>query len=451
MSETPLKRNQWPGVNGSAILNTIQFLRDPDALVAKHRQRYGDTFLLRLLFGDILMFTNPKEIKELFAIRGEHMTSYVNKILQPLLGTKSVFLTGGETHRNLRKAMMPFFQGRYVASLGDTVRQRTLEHMRALPVGSHFKAVDMLRGLLIEVMLDMAIGSMPAERVAKYRALVESVDDSPGAIIFFLAPLRSLFLGLGPWRAMDRKMAELTAMLDQDIQQRRASGPTGDDALSQLIGHPDFDDESIQSQLITIVFAGYETTTITTSWALYWLHQHPQCLASVHEEIDALGPDPDVQALGALKYLDAVCMETLRISPALNIVPRRMIQDCTVANYAIEEGMALAASVTEVHFDASIYPNPTRFDPERFLNKKPNAQEFLPFGGGVRKCLGATMAMYEMKVILASILGNYVLQSDSKRTPKRKLHSVALGPDDRIPMTLKSKRQVAVAEPSPVG
>lgn len=451
MSDTPLSKKHWPGSKGSVILNTIQFLRDPDALVAKQRKRHGDTFLLKLFFGDILMFTHPREVKEVFALRGDTTTSYVNKILEPLLGTKSVFLIGGEDHRQLRKSMMPFFHGRYVASLGNKIQQRTAEHMQALTTGRQFTAVDMLRGLMIEVMLDIALGSLPAARVAAYRLLVESIDNGPGAIIFFLAPLRRFFLGLGPWRAMDRKVAELNAMLQQDLEQRRATGPTGDDVLSQLINDPEFDDASIRSQMITIIFAGYETTTIATSWALYWLHQNPQCLARVHEEIDALGPEPDAQALGGLTYLDAACQEALRISPVLNIIPRRMIKDCTVANYAIEAGMSLAVSVTEVHFDESIYPNPTQFEPERFLTKKPSAQEFFPFGGGIRKCLGATMAIYEMKIILGTILGHYRLQSDSKGVPKRKLHGVAMGPDDRIPMTLKGKREVAVAQPIEVG
>lgn len=429
-----------PGSQGSALVNTIRYLRDSDQLVKTCRRKYGNTFLLRLLFGDLVIFTHSNEVKEFFALRGDCHESYVKEMLSPLLGPESIFLVGGEKHLRYRKMLTPLLHGENLPTLAAPTSRRTRAHLDQLKPNAPFKMLDVMRGLMIELMIEMSLGELDADRVARYRAIVEEIDATDSAVVFFLAPLRHLFLGLGPWRATARSQSRISAMMREDIAARRRSGPTGSDALSKLIEPGgDIGDEMIHDQLMTLLFAGYETTSISLAWVFFWLHHHPRCLERVLEEIGGLGPDPDPAGYAELKYLEAACLETLRISPVLNIIPRRIVAPCRVGSFQLEPGMAAAVSVTEVHRSEEIYPDSGVFKPERFLEKKPGLHEYLPFGGGVRKCLGANLALYEMKIILGTALGSHGFRLLSKTAPSPKLHGFVLLPEDRVPMVLEQK------------
>lgn len=431
-----------PGHRESALLNTFRYLRDSDRLVKDFRRKYGDSFLLRLLFGDMVIFTHPNEIKEFFALRGDCHEPYVKEMLSPLLGPDSIFLVGGDKHLRYRKLLTPLLHGDNLPALAPAVQRLTRAHLGRVEPGVPFRALEVMRGLLIELMIQMSLGELAEQRVAQYRAIVESIDATDSAVVFFLAPFRHLFLGLGPWRATARNQARISAMLREDIAARRRSGPTGPDTLSRLIEPGgDSGDDMIHDQLMTLIFAGYETTSISLAWVFFWLHRQPHCLARVLAEIEALGPDPAPTDYAKLDYLEAACQETLRISPVLNIVPRRIIAPCRVGPVQLEPGMAAAVSVTEAHHSEAVYPEPGRFKPERFLEKKPGSHEYLPFGGGVRKCLGASLAIYEMKIVLGTALGEYRFRPLSRKVPSPKLHGFVLYPDDRVPMVLERRER----------
>lgn len=435
-----------PGQQESAILNTIRYLWDSDRLVQTYRRKYGNTFLLRLVFGDMLIFTHADDAKDFFALRGDCHEPYVKKMLGPLLGPESIFLVGGEKHLRYRKMLLPMLHGESLPPLAEPTNRRTLAHLGRLQAGAPFKMVDVMRGILIELMIEMSFGALPEERVAAYRAIIEAIDASDSAVIFFLAPLQHWFLGLGPWRTMARRQSRISALIYEDIAARRGSEFRGSDALSKLVElGGEISDAAIHDQLMTLLFAGYETTTASLSWAFFWLHHHPDCLERVQAEIAALGPDPAPADYAALPYLEAACLESLRISPVLNIVPRRIIAPCRVGDWQLDPGMAAAVSVTEVHGSEDIYPEPEQFKPERFLEKKPGSHEFLAFGGGVRKCLGANLAVYEMKIVLGTALHAYRFRSLSKTVPARKLHGFVLFPENRIPMVLEGKRGAPAA------
>jgi cytochrome P450 len=410
-------------------------------LVKAYRRKYGNTFLLRLVFGDMLIFTHADDAKEFFALRSDYHEPYVKEMLSPLLGPESIFLVGGEKHLRYRKMLLPMLHGDSMLPLAAPTSRRALAHLGRLQAGATFKMVDVMRGLLIELMIEMSLGELPEERVARYRAIIEEIDGSDSAVIFFLAPLKHLFLGLGPWRTMARRQSRISALIYEDIAARRRSGGRGADTLSKLVElGGEIGDEAIHDQLMTLIFAGYETTTVSLAWAFFWLHHHPECLERVLAEIDTLDPDPAPTDYAKLEYLEAACLETLRISLVLNLVPRRIVAPCRVGAWQLEPGMAAAVSVTEVHGSEDIYPEPMRFKPERFLENKPGPHEFLAFGGGMRKCLGASLAIYEMKIVLATALRTYRFRSLSKAVPARKLHGFVFFPKNRIPMVLEGKR-----------
>lgn len=430
-----------PGQRESAILNTIRYLRDSDRLVHTLRRKYGNTFLLRLVFGDMLIFTHADDAKEFFALRSDYHEPYVKEMLSPLLGPESIFLVGGEKHLRYRKMLLPMLHGESLPPLAAPTNRLTLAHLDRLQAGAPFKMMDVMRGLLIELMIEMSLGELPEARVAAYRAIIEAIDASDSAVVFFLAPLQHWFFGLGPWRAVAGHQNRISTLIHEDIAARRSSGPRGADTLSKLVElGEEVSDAAIHDQLMTLLFAGYETTTTSLSWAFFWLHRHPHCLERVLAEIATLGPDPAPADYAGLPYLEAACLESLRISPVLNIVPRRIIAPCRVGAWQLEPGMAAAVSVTEVHGSEDIYPEPEQFKPERFLEKKPGPHEFLAFGGGVRKCLGANLAVYEMKIILGAALRTYRFRSLSQAVPARKLHGFVLLPGNRIPMVLEGKR-----------
>lgn len=442
MNPSPLESSppSWPGQQASAVLNTLRYLRNSDRLVHDFRRKYGNTFLLRLLFGDLVIFTDPHDIKEFFALRGDCHEPYVKEMLSPLLGPESIFLVGGNTHLRYRKLLTPLLHGESLSALAAPVQQLTRIHLGRVAPGVPFKMLEVMRGLLIELMVQMSLGALAEARMAHYRAIVEAIDATDSAVVFFLAPLRHLFLGLGPWRTTARHQTRISAMIREDIVARRQSGPTGTDILSKLLEQGgDISDDMIHDQLMTLIFAGYETTSISLAWVFFWLHHHPQCLEQALAEVAALGPDPAPTEYARLDYLEAVCLETLRINPVLNIIPRRIVAPCQVGPWQLAPGMAAAVSVTEAHHSEAIYSEPQQFKPERFLTKKPGSHEYLPFGGGVRKCLGASLALYEMKVVLGTALGSYRFRPLSKKVPSPKLHGFVLYPDDRVPMILEPR------------
>jgi cytochrome P450 len=200
--------------------------------------------------------------------------------------------------------------------------------------------------------------------------------------------------------------------------------------------------EEIRDQLILLVLAGHETTAIAIAWAFYGLHrpENAAALERLRAELSALGPDPEPEALDKQPYLEAVCNETLRrypLAPAPS--PRKLLRPLELLGYALPAGTGVAAAIGVAHFREDIYPDPLRFQPERFLTRKFTPFEFVPFGGGARRCLGAAMAGYEMRLVVATILRRYRLRLASLRPDTGKVRAANVGPAHGVRMIVEER------------
>ncbi len=229
------------------------------------------------------------------------------------------------------------------------------------------------------------------------------------APLVYFPPLRRNFGGFGPWRHFTQVATRVDQLLVDAIVGRRRVREERDDILSVLLaaraddGRPITDGE-VRDEVITLLLAGHETMAIALAWAFYWLHRQPDVLQRLQAELRAVGRPPSPDDLVQLPYLRAVCEEALRLYPVVGAITRRLLQPMTLCGYRLPAGIAVGAAPPLMHLDPTRYPEPQRFRPERFLERPYTPYEYLPFGGGARRCIGAAFAVAEMKIILGSLL-----------------------------------------------
>jgi cytochrome P450 len=193
-------------------------------------------------------------------------------------------------------------------------------------------------------------------------------------------------------------------------------------------------DDDIVDELITLLFAGHETTAITLAWAMYWLHAKPELLERLNAELAAAGALASTDEIAKLPFLSAIVDETLRIHPIVPLVPRILEQDFELGGWLLPKGSAIGVSVMLLHQNPDTYPNPTEFNPDRFLGKTFSPFEYAPFGGGARRCIGAAFALYEAKLVLAEWLraGTYSLMDTARPLLERR--NITLAPRGGVPL-----------------
>jgi cytochrome P450 len=294
------------------------------------------------------------------------------------------------------------------------------------------------------VILRAVFGVEDESRRERIGEAIFGVSEAGNPLLLFFPLLQRSFFGRGPYPRFLAARARLDAVLYEMLAERRRAG-AGEDVLSLMIAARYDDgsamsDEEIRDELFTLFFAGHESTALAIAWSFYLLHRHQEVRERLLAEIDALGPSPDPDAVAALPFLDAVCAETLRLYPLVPQVSRRLAAPLELKGYALPAGVGVAAAVCLAHRRDDLYPEPTRFRPERFLERKYSAFEFLPFGGGARRCIGAAFAMYEMKIVLATIFRAHRLRlaSDEPIVPVRS--SITIGPAGGVPMIYEGPR-----------
>jgi cytochrome P450 len=304
---------------------------------------------------------------------------------------------------------------------------------------------DTTRAVTLELILRVVFGVDDDARRAQFREAMVSLmaaTASP-AIAMFEATRRELG-GFGPWSRFLRARARFDALVAEELALRRAGEPR-DDVLGQLLAARDeqgeaLGDGELRDQLHLLLFAGHDTTSTALAWAFWWLHRHPEMRERLLLEIDALGPDPGPEKIAALPYLEAVCKETLRIHPVVMNVARRAKVPLALAGWSIPAGSTVMVSSLMLHDREELYPEPRRFRPERFLERSFSPSEFVPFGGGARRCLGAALAMYEMKLVLAEMLRRRRLRLVHDREVRSVIRGLTMGPKDGIPMICDGPR-----------
>jgi len=422
-----------PGPRGPSALVAARFLlRGPQFLDAC-RARYGDVFTIRLNTGrTVVIAGDPAIAKAVFQGGGEDLHAGAgNVVLKPILGARSVLLLDGPEHMRQRKLMLPSFHGERMRAYGETMTEVAERHVGRWRTGSTFAVHPTMQEITLEIILRTIFGVEDPARVealaAPTKRLLNSTDQ----------PLRLLMLQLtssasakprSPWGRVYALLAPVDAMIHQEIAARRAAEADGagrDDILSLLLAARDEDgnaltDVELRDELLTLLLAGHETTATALAWTLERLVRTPAVLARVREE---------VQDGESTEYLDAVIKEALRLRPVIPGVVRRLQRPLTIGGIDLPAGVHVAPSIYLIHRRADVYPDPEAFRPERFLgDDAPSTYEWLPFGGGIRRCLGAAFAQYEMRIVLATILRRATLATSDEAAERVKRRFVTYTP-----------------------
>jgi cytochrome P450 family 110 len=428
----PAKNTLPPGPS-NAVWQTLTYLRDPYGWLQQHHEKYGEIYTSQILNGSIVVANSPAGAQAIFTADPDTFGPYAVGTIEPIIGLNSVLLLTGVRHRRERRLLMPSFHGERMRAYGEIIRDTALNAASRWVPGQPMAFQDTSQAISLEVILRAVFGIQDQSKVQTTAKKVIGFVDGLSPALFFFRVLQHSFGGYGPWANFLRLKKEMHALLDEQIENSRREAHSGTDILSMMLGARHEDGSSmtmdeLRDELVTLVFAGHETTGVALAWAIYWLLTNPECMQRLLGEIDALGPNPDPEAFSRLPYLEAVIHETLRLHPIVPDVPRTVLRPFNLLGYDLPVGMGVGVATARLHMNPDIYPEPERFKPERFLARKFSPFEFTPFGGGSRRCLGAAFATYEMKIVLGTLLAHHrlVLAEPGELKPIRR--NLVMGP-----------------------
>jgi cytochrome P450 len=420
-----------PGPRGPSALIAMRFLlRGPRFLEACHR-RYGDSFTIRLNTGRTVVITcDPSTIKEVFTGSPDDLHAGAgNVVLKPLLGARSVLLLDGPEHLRQRRLMLPPFHGERMRAYGEAMTEIAERHVARWPVGEPFAVHPTMQAITLEVILRTVFGVEDRARLeqlgAPLKRLLNSTDH-PARLLALQFTSSERAGRRSPWGRIRALMAPADALIYEEIATARRDEGTRErtDILSLLLAARDEEgepltDRELRDELMTLLVAGHETTATALAWTIERLVRHPDVLARLQAE----------QAEGGDEYLDATIKETLRLRPVLPGVIRRLQRPLVLGGMRLPEGVHIAPSIYLTHRRADLYPEPEAFRPERFLERTPGTYEWLPFGGGIRRCLGASFALYEMKIVLGTVLRTARLETTDAEAERVRRRFVTFTPE----------------------
>ncbi|MBL9099341.1 MAG: cytochrome P450 [Myxococcales bacterium] len=423
------------------VVATIRFGRDPYTYLNELRRRHGDPFRSWLAGQPVVLTGEPELVKQILTADHEAVGSFNPGHLVPLLGAGSMILIDGQRHARERKLLSPPFHGARMRSYARIIREAAARHTAAWPIGQPFVVQHTTQAISLEVIIKAVFGVQDPERVALFERTMLATTDAIWPPSILLKLLQTDLGPLTPWRRFVRAKQRADELVRSEIAARRASAGGGDDILQLMLDARYEDggamtDDQIHDELFTLLVAGHETTAIALAWALYWLHRNPVTLARLRAELASVGDDADPEVVARLPYLEGVCHETLRLYPILPLVPRTLFKPMQLGEHTIPAGDNVGFCPAIVHRHPDLYPEPDTFKPERWLVRKFTPFEFIPFGGGIRRCIGAAFALYEMKLVLAAILPHHRLSLLDDRPIRPVRRNLTLGPSGGVRMAL---------------
>lgn len=419
-------RSLPPGPGYPAFAQGLRYIRDPLGFLSHYQRRFGDVFTIRFpFFGRVVYVASPELVKEVFT--GSPAVFHAGEanatVLEPALGPSSVLTLDDAAHLRQRKLLLPPFHGERVRRYGEMIEEVTHREMETWPVGEPFALRPHTQRITLSVILRAVFGISDEARIDRATELIDRFAGRVSTIIRF--PYLRRDLGpASPWRRFIRARAALDDFIFEEIELRRAeAGEERDDVLSLLLrarhddGSP-MSDSELRDELVTVVGAGHETTATTLAWAVERLLRNPRALGLLRESI----------AAGRGDYLEATVRETLRVRPVIVDVARKLTAPATIGGYELPAGTFVAPAIASLHQRADFYPQPEEFRPERFLEDKAETYAWIPFGGGVRRCIGAAFAEFEMRIILREFVSRASLRAPDPAPEKVKIRHITLAP-----------------------
>jgi cytochrome P450 len=396
-----------PGPRLPALVQSVLAVRFRHQYIPHLHRRYGDAFTLRLVpkSTPLVLFTRPEQAKEIFA--GDPEVFHAGKgnaILGPIMGEHSLLLQDSGEHRRARKLLMPAFNGKALRGYQSVVTGLAKEEVARWTPGTPFRSLDRMNALTLEVILQVVFGVTDEQRLAQLRPLVnKTVDVNPVVLLGWGYPFLQKF---GPWKATVDNQRALDKVMYAEIAERRAAGDLHErtDVLSQLLAVGEdgdgLSDAELRDQLVTLLLAGHETTATALSWSLYELGRDEVQLRKAQKAADE-GDD---------HYLEAIMKEAMRLHPVIPMVVRHLMAPATIGGWELPQGTNVGPSIIITHSRSDNYEQPEVFRPERFLEGHVEPNTWIPFGGGVRRCIGAGFSLMEGVAVLREVLATYDLR-----------------------------------------
>jgi cytochrome P450 len=398
-----------PGPRTSAAAQTIEWIARPTDLLRRSAARFGEPFTLRTLWADapMVVFSDPDQIKRVYAtpetrLRGGESST----VLEPFAGPSSILLLGGAEHMRQRKLMLPPFHGDRMEAHRATVAALAAAELDRWEPGRALRTLPRMQDLTLDVILRVVLGAPDEQLRAALRATLDMTMSLPRLAALSLAPR-----GSPPWRGFERAVARVDALLRAAIRRRRIE--PGGAVIDELIAAGASEDE-LRDQVLTLLAAGHETTAGSLAWALERLARHPDVVARIRA--------------GGYEYLDAVVKEVLRVRPVLSITPRKAAEPFELGGWKLPAGVHVTPCIYLAHRRPELWPDPTTFRPERFLDGAPAPYSWLPFGGGVRRCAGAAFATMELREVLRAVVDRFELRPDRADGERMRRRGVTLTP-----------------------
>lgn len=409
-----------PSLRAPAAWQALSFLFDPEGFFTKAYQRYGDIFTVDMLGSKWVILAHPDLVAQTFSYDQRQLSSgEALRVLRPIIGTRNLLLLDGQEHLDRRRMQLPAFHGNHMHSNESAIRQATHEELLTWSTGIPFPALPRMESLTLRTMMSFIFGPEHKDRL---RALADNllrmlrwITNTRRLLVLFLA---------GPDRLMNlpefrRQIHVIDRDIIAEINYRRSTNGLRqcNDVLSLLMRAEDDDDKGLsvvelRDELLTLLVAGHKNTATMLAWALHELARNPTVQARCVREPATL--------------VDAVIAETLRIRPPVPLIARRLQAPLEIAGLKLPTGTNLGPCTLLVHRRADIYPEPLAFKPDRFL--APPAHEWFPFGGGINRCIGASFARFEARIILDEILRTMNIAPAHPRPEQAKPQAIVLVP-----------------------
>ncbi|HEV2858140.1 MAG TPA: cytochrome P450 [Solirubrobacterales bacterium] len=429
-----------PEPSSPPLVQMLRWAFRPIPFMEECRRRYGDSFSVRFLGFErpMVMISDPEAIKALYQERSHGLPPGRDTILGPILGAKSLLLQQGAEHLSRRKLMLPPFHGERMRSYEAAMNEIVEAEIDSWPLHSEFPIHARMQAVTLEVILRVVFGVSTGPRLDRLRGMLSTVlqeTASPGRQVLGLAMQR--FGGDGPFARFDTQLKEVDELLFAEIAEHRARPDLEEreDILSMLMT-AEFEDGSrmedreLRDQLMTLLLAGHETTATALAWTFDLLLRHPTVLGRLRDSLEA----------GEEDYLRATISESLRLRPVIPLAGRRLAKELVADGLALPPGTDVTPAIWLTHTRADVYPEPFAFKPERFLDASPDTYAWIPFGGSVRRCIGATFAEFEMRIVLREVLTRCELRKADPRPERTGRRNITLSPKAGTPVVLTARQ-----------
>lgn len=421
---------------------TIKLIRNPRAALEGWARQYGDPFFFRPLNGPVLV-TGREDL--LRAIHGQDPNIYEPFAMQttvPLLGSGSMLVLDGERHKRERRLMSPMFQGDRMKLYGGLMQEIALDSLaqHLQKNAGEVSTADLMQDISLRVIIRAIFGGDDVQLAERMFVASKSLANRATPLLFFTSRTHFKFFGLTPWDRWLQARKQMCDLLDVAIEARAKDSQPRHDILALLCqakyedGQP-ISRQDIHAELLTFLFAGHETTALSLTWAIYHIFRDKRIVDQLRGELDAL-PAETPAALAEASYLKATIQETLRINPLITETLRKLREPLELGEYRLPAGMGLALATVLAHYNPQTFPEPDLFRPERFLEQSFSPFQYMPFGGGHRRCIGAPFAMYEMAMVLGVFVRRYDFQLLDSRPVVPKRRSVTMGPSSPVPVRI---------------